>query len=53
MSLAFFFFIFGKRTSNVHNDGYKRPQTPHDVIYVDSILTLKKCRKKRLNINLL
>lgn len=48
-------FFFSKRTSNEYNDGYKRPQTPHDVIYVNSILMLikKSKKKKRLKINLL
>lgn len=34
----------------MHNDGYKRPQTPHNVIYVNSILMYekKKAEKKEI-----
>lgn len=40
-------FFFSKKTSNEYNDGYKRPQTPHDVIYVNYILMLKKKIRKK------
>jgi hypothetical protein len=33
---------FFLRVKNLHNDGYKRLQTPHDVIYVNSIQMPKK-----------
>lgn len=49
--ITLYLFLFPYKMLTEHSDGYKRPQRPHDVIYVNSILMFKNSKKKRLNIN--